>query len=602
MGFEQADPDAADPDVANVTDLTALDAEEAEAAREAQPGDLAANPPSAAGGTLARNSAVMATGTMVSRVTGVGRDIAMAAALGFYLVSDAYSLGNSLPNIVYILVIGGALNAVFIPQLVRRMKEDDDGGVAYADRLLTLVASALLAFSVLAVVLAPWIVGLYTPDSYPQNEYDLAVAFARLCLPQIFFYGLYAMLSQVLNARGRFGAPMFAPIANNVIAIATFVLFIAVAGTSAAADGQLTTTQVLILGVGTTLGVIAQALILIPVLWRAGYVWRPRFDWRNAGLGKAGSLAAWTIGLVLVNQVTYLLITRLATLANVNATDAGKVAAGLTTYQKAHLVFMLPHSVITVSIVTAMLPALSRVAHSGALRQVGADVARTMRSVSALIVPIAAVLFINGGSVAILLFGYGAATPQQAGLMGLIVSVFMIGMVPFTLFYVLLRGYYALEDTRTPFWMTVLYSIVMLALMYPLFNYVPVGGSQIGAIALAYSLAYWVALVVTWWVLARRLGGMESGRTTWALVRMMIAGMIAAAVMYGTTVALLHSETGGIVATRKADLLVNVIVTSVLGTAVYLIAAWAMRVRAVSDVLSLVRRAGARLARRGARA
>ena len=591
-----------DRDDAGVTPATAdaaadVDAEVAEAARESQAGDLAANPPSVSGRAVARNSAVMASGTMVSRITGVGRDIAMAAALGFYLVSDAFSLGNSLPNIIYILVIGGALNAVFIPQLVRRMKEDEDGGVAYADRLITLVATVLLVFSVLAVALAPWIVDLYTPDDYPANEFDLAVAFARLCLPQIFFYGLYAMLSQVLNSRGRFGAPMFAPIANNVVAITTFVLFIVVAGTSAAADGALTTDQVLILGIGTTLGVVLQAVILIPVLWRSGYVWRPRFDWRDAGLGKAGTLAAWTIGLVLVNQVTYLLITRLATQANVNAADAGKIAAGLTTYQKAHLVFMLPHSVITVSIVTAMLPALSRVAHGGALRQVGTDVARTMRSVAALIVPIAAILFINGASVSILLFGYGAATPEQAGLMGLIVSVFMIGMVPFTLFYVLLRGYYALEDTRTPFLMTVLYSVVMLALMYPLFNYVPVGGSQVGAIALAYSLAYWVALAATWWVLARRLGSLESGRTVWALARIILAGIVAVGVMFALTV-LLRSVTGSIVTASKLDLLVNVLVTSAVGLGVYLAAAWVLRVDAVSDVLSLVRRGTARLTRR----
>jgi len=584
-------PQSSGSDADLQADLQAeVQAEIGEAARESQAGDLDANPPSAAGRTVARNSAVMASGTIVSRVTGVLRDVAMTAALGFYLVSDAYSLGNSLPNIVYILVIGGALNAVFIPQLVRRMKEDDDGGTAYADRLLTLVSTVLLVLSVVAVVLAPQIVNLYTPDNYPPEQFDLAVAFARLCLPQIFFYGVYAMLGQVLNARGRFGAPMFAPIANNVIAIATFVLFIAVAGTTAASDGTLTSQQVLILGIGTTLGVVAQALILIPVLWRSGHVWRPRFDWRGAGLGKAGGLAAWTIGLVLVNQVTYLLITRLATLANVNASDAGKVAAGLTTYQKAHLVFMLPHSVITVSVVTAMLPALSRVAHSGNLSLVGRDVARTMRSVGALIVPVAAVLIINGGSIAVLLFGYGAATPSQAALMGTIVSVFTLGLLPFTLFYILLRGYYALEDTRTPFWMTVFYSIVMLALMYPLFYLAPPGGNQVAAIALAYALAYWVALGLTWWVLARRLGSMESRRTMWSLGRLLIAGIVALLVMLVVLVSLLHLETGGVAATRKPDLLVNVVVTSAVGLAIYLVAAWAMRVPEVSDVLSLGKR------------
>ena len=570
-------------------------------AAEEQAGDLAASPPSATGSVVARNSAVMATGTIVSRVTGVLRDVAATAALGFFLVSDAYSLGNSLPNILYILIIGGALNAVFIPQLVRRMKEDADGGRAYADRLITLVATLLLTLSVVAVVAAPWIVDLYTPADYPQNEFDLAVAFARLCLPQIFFYGLYTMLSQVLNSRGRFGAPMFAPIANNVVAIATFALFIAVAGTTAAADGVLTTDQVLLLGIGTTLGVVVQALILLPVMWRSGYAWRPRFDWRNAGLGKAGTLAAWTIGLVLVNQVTYIFITRLATQANVNASAADAVAAGLTTYQKAHLIFMLPHSVITVSIVTAMLPALSRIAHSGELRRVGTDIARTMRMIAVLIAPVSAILLVNGASVAILLFGYGAATPQQAGLMGLIVSVFMLGLLPFTLFYVLLRGYYALEDTRTPFWITVAFSILLLALAFPLFAVAPrAGGQQVAAIALAYSLSYWAGLVLAWWLLARRLGSLESRRTAWVLVRTVIAAAVAVAVMLGL-LALLLGGSGVSATVDRGSLLISVVLTSAVGLAVFAGAAWVLRIPEIADVLSLIRRLSGRLRRGGTR-
>ncbi len=572
-----------------------VDMGEALVAAEEQPGDLAASPPSAAGTAVARSSAVMAAGTIVSRVTGVLRDVAAAAALGFFLVADAFSLGNSLPTIVYILVIGGALNAVFIPQLVRRMATDEDGGKAYADRLLTLVTGSLLVLSVVAVVAAPWIVDLYTPDNYPQNEYDLAVAFARLCLPQILFYGLYAMLSQVLNARGRFGAPMFAPIANNVVAIATFVLFIAVAGTTAAADGELTTQQVLILGIGTTLGVVSQAVILLPVLWRSGYAWRPRFDWRGAGLGRAGSLALWTIGLVLVNQIAYIFITRLATQANVNASGADAVAAGLTTYQKAHLVFMLPHSVITVSIVTAMLPALSRVAHSGDLRRVGADVARTMRIVAALIVPVAAILIINGAPVSILLFGYGAATSAQAGLMGLIVSVFMLGLLPFTLFYVLLRGYYALEDTRTPFWLTVVFSVLLLGFAYPLFNAARDGGAQVASLALAYSLSYWIGFGITWWILARRLGSLESRRTAWTLARLMVAGLLAVGAMYALLRGLLGLEGLGVEQLSHVMLAVNVAATSVLGILVFAGAAWVLRIEETADVLSLMGRGTRRL-------
>lgn len=533
-------------------------------------------------------SAVMAAGTVVSRVTGVFRDIAATAALGFFLVSDAFSLGNSLPTVIYILVIGGALNAVFVPQLVRRMKEDADDGRAYADRLITLVGSILLVFSILAVLFAPLIVDLYTPDNYPANEYDLAVAFARLCLPQVLFYGIYTMLSQVLNARGRFGAPMFAPIANNVVAISTFLLFIAVAGTSAASDGVLTTQQVLILGIGTTLGVIVQALILIPVLVRSGYRWKPRFDWKGSGLGKTGTLALWTIGLVFVNQAAYIVITRLAAKANVDAAAAGLVAAGLTTYQKAHLVFMLPHSVITVSIVTAMLPALSRVAHDGNLRRVGNDVGATMRLVAALIVPIAAILMCVGTGVAILLFGYGAATPEQAGIMGAIVSVFMIGLLPFTLFYVMLRGYYALEDTKTPFWITVGFNVVLLAIAVPLFNASRAGGFQVGSLALSYGIAYWIAFIVSWIILGRRLGGLDTRRTVVTLIKLISAGLVSLGAMFAVFAFVFERGTK-IYEQSKLGVLQEVVLISLLGLAVYLLCAWILRVPEVGQAVSLVR-------------
>ena len=548
-------------------------------------------------------SSIMATGTVVSRITGIARDIALAAALGFYLVSDAYSLGNSLPTIVYILVVGGALNAVFIPQLVRRMENDDDGGNAYADRLITLTGSILLILSMLAVIAAPWIVDLYTPSDYPKAEYDLAVAFARLCLPQIFFYGAYTMLSQVLNSRGKFGAPMFAPIANNVVAIITFGLFIAIAGTSAAADGVLTTSQVLLLGIGTTLGVVLQAVILLPVLSRAGYRWRPRFDWRGQGLGKAAKLAGWTVGLVLVNQITYIVITRLAAQANVDAAATGATAAGITTYQKAHLVFMLPHSVITISIVTALLPALSRLAHDGKLREVGEDVAGSMRLVAALIVPVAALLFVVGSDVSVLLFGYGAATTQQAAVMGDIVSIFMIGLLPFTLFYVLLRGFYAMEDTRTPFFVTVIFSAVMLVLVVWLFSILSglgvtsAGGPQVAAIALGYVLAYWVGFLILWWWLAHRLGSMNSGRTAWVLVRLTIAGIVAVLI---TTVARVAAvdflPIGGLNAQMTS--LVLIVLSGVVGVPIFIISAWVLRVREVSTAFAMVKSRVVRVARK----
>ncbi len=560
------------------------------------PGDPPADEAEARSATtgLLGSTAIMATGTVLSRVTGVARDIALTAALGFYLVSDAYSLGNTMPNVLYILILGGALNAVFIPQLVRRMKDDADGGQAYADRLITLAGLVLLAFSIGAVLLAPILVDLYATSAYDDSQRELATAFARLMLPQIFFYGVYALLGQVLNARGKFGAPMFAPILNNIVAIATFLIFIAIAGTSAAADNALTPQEVTLLGVGTTLGVALQALILVPVLMRAGYRWRPRFDWRGSGLGKAGHLAVWTLLLVVVNQAGYIVITRLATLANVNAAAAGTTPAGLTTYQKAHLIFMLPHSVITVSIVTALLPALSRVAHAGRLHQVGADVSGAMRLVAALIVPIGVVLMVVSPGIAILLFGYGAATPDQAQLAGLITSIFMLGLLPFTLFYVLFRGFYAVEDTRTPFLVSLLMNVVALGVAIPLF-YAVSGGAQVAALAFGYVCGFWATFIVSWILLARRLGGLESWSTLRSLVRMLIAGFIAFCVMFGVEALL----TTYVISRDPADrlgVLIDVVVLSAVGVGVYLAAAWAMRIREVGDVAAVVRR---RVLRRG---
>ena len=536
---------------------------------------------------LIRSSAVMASGTVLSRITGVARDVAMTAALGFYIVSDAYSLGNTMPNVLYILIAGGALNAVFIPQLVRKMKEDADGGAAYADRLLTITGVTLLVFSIAAVLAAPLLVDLYATASYSDEQRELATAFARLCLPQIFFYGVYTLIAQVLNSRGRFGPPMFAPIANNIVAIATFVLFLVIAGTSAAADGKLSTDQILLLGIGTTLGVVVQALILLPTMWRTGYHWRPRFDWRNAGLGKAGKLAVWTIGLVVVNQAGYVVITRLATLANVTAADEGLVAAGLTTYQKANLVFMLPHSVITVSIVTALLPALSRVAHAGRLQQVGSDVAGAMRLVASLIVPVTALLIVVSPGLSVLLFGYGAATPAQANLAGLIMSVFMFGLLPFTLFYVLFRGFYAMEDTWTPFLVSILMNVVAIGVAVPAF-YAVSGGTQIAALAFGYVCGFWATFVASWIILAHRLGGLESAATLRALGRMLLAGLVVLGVAFAVRYAMVTYITGS-GPDNRLYVLANLITISLACGLTYLGAARLLRISEVNEVIGVVR-------------
>ena len=535
--------------------------------------------------SLLRSSALMAAGTTLSRVTGVLRDIAMTAALGFFIASDAYSLGNTLPNIISILVAGGALNAVFIPQLVRHIKDDTDNGSAYADRLLTVVTTWMIAVTAIAIVFAPQLVSVYASSEYTDSQAALATSFARWCLPQIVFYGLFTMWSQVLNARGHFALPMFAPIVNNVIAIATFLVFMRMTSAADVAGGTLTTAQISLLGAGTTLGVIAQAFMLVPVLRHAGYVYHPRFD--MSGLGKAGSLAIWTLALVVLNQLGYVVVTRLATNANVQAIAQGATAAGLTTYQKAHLVFMLPHSVITVSLVTALLPQLSRYAHDGLFESVGLQLGRSIRVVAALILPIAGALLVISPELTRLLFGFGAATAESAVLTGRVVQVFALGLLPFTLIYLLFRGWYALEDTRSPFLVTLLINAVSLGISVPLFFAVPLG-FKIQSLAVAYVVAYWVSLFVAWPFLERRLGTLDRRRTIRALVRTAVAA--AAGALLGVVVKQLLSA--ALATASRPGLLVLSGFVSLTVLVGYIMVARLLHVEEVKSAYAQLRRRG----------
>ena len=540
-----------------------------------------------------RSSALMAAGTVTSRATGLIRDMALVAAIGFGTLADTYSLGNSLPNIIYILVAGGALNAVFIPQLVRHMNDDEDGGHGFANRLLRVVTLITLALTIVAVLAAPWIVHLYAPSEYSAREFDLAVAFARLCLPQIVFYGLYTMFSQVLNARGHFGSPMFAPIVNNIVVIGAAIAFIWVAGDQVDV-ATITDAQVAWLGVMTTLGVVLQAMVLVPVLLRSGFRFGYVRGLRGFGLGHTGRLALWTIGLVLVNQAGFLVVTRLATLANVLATEAGTVAQGLTTYQKAYLVFMLPHSVITISIMTALLPRMSRAAADADMRKVGAFVADGMRLVAVLIVPAAVSLLVAGPMIATVIFGFGAGAGEASTYAGLVVMAFAVGLLPFSLFYVLLRGWYSVEDTRTPFYLTVVYNLLMVGLSLPLF-YLASVRFKVTALALGYSLAYWFTFALAWFILARRLQNVQVRRTASVLARLLVAGLVAAVAGFAANLGLqqLLSEVldeaiplgfSG----RPLLAFIAAVASAAVAVVVYVVLARLMRVAEISQAWSMV--------------
>ncbi len=396
-----------------------------------------------------KSSALMAAGTLVSRLTGFIRSLVITAALGAALLGDSFTIAYTLPTMIYILTVGGGLNSVFVPQLVRAMKDDEDGGEAFANRLLTLVMVALGLIVAIAVLVAPVLIQLMSStiaDDVAANS--VAVTFARYCLPTIFFMGVHVVMGQILNARGKFGAMMWTPVLNNIVMIITFGLFIWVYGTSAESRMGVDTIPpegVQLLGIGTLLGLAVQALAMIPYLREAGFRFRPRFDWKGHGLGKTVKLAKWTVLFVLANQAGVLVVTQLATAAG---KLSGKDGTGFLAYSNAQLIWGMPQAIITVSVMAALLPRISRAAHDNDPGAVRDDISQGLRNSAVAIVPVAFTFLALGLPMCTLL--YASSGAEAARSMGFILMAFALGLIPYSVQYVVLRGFYAYEDTRTP--------------------------------------------------------------------------------------------------------------------------------------------------------
>ncbi|NLU70323.1 murein biosynthesis integral membrane protein MurJ [Streptomyces sp. HNM0574] len=464
--------------------------------------------PNSAGRGLRRSSILMAAGTVVSRATGMLRTVLQAAALGTGLLATTYNQANTVPTSLYFLLIGGALNSVLVPQLVRARAEHADGGRAFEQRLVTLVMCVLGVGTALAVWAAPQIVSLYQQDTPENHEaFELTVVFARFLLPQIFFYGLFSMLGQVLNARERFGAMMWTPVLNNIVLLTMFGIYLGMM-TVPDSVSDITPAQVTLLGLGTTGALAVQALALVPYTRAAGFRFRPRFDWRGTGLRKSVTAARWTLLFVLANVVASTLVTRYASAADQALPKDG---VGFTAYSYAQTIWMLPQSVITVSLITALLPRMSRAVVEHRLDDLRADLSRALRVSGVVIVPAAFFFVAFGPQTAQLLFSHGTADAASAQPLGHMLQAFGLGLIPFSAQYLLLRGFYAFEDTRTPFWMAVWISGANILLATGCHLLLPARWSVTG-MAAAYGASYAIGLLVTALLLRRKLAGRLDGK------------------------------------------------------------------------------------------
>ncbi|WP_448073982.1 murein biosynthesis integral membrane protein MurJ [Georgenia yuyongxinii] len=543
---------------------------------------------------LASSSAVMFAGTLVSRLLGVVRSpLLIGAAIGInYGAANAFFVANKLPNIIYMLIAGGVLNAVLVPQIVRAIKQHDDGGQAYVNRLVTLAVLGLAAVTALLAVGSPVLVTIFANTLAPQ-WYDLAVAFGYWCIPQVFFYGMYTVLGQILNARGIFGPYMWAPVLNNVVAIAGLALYLAVFGGVGATDpndaGVWTAGRVALLAGTATLGVASQALVLVVPLRRAGFRYRPDLTLRGSGLGRASRMAMWVFATLAVGQVSTVMISRAAARAT-DVSDNALAVAGNAAYDTAYLVYSLPTSLVVVSLVTALFTRMAGSAAGRDLAAVRADLSLGLRTVGVFTVFAAGGLMVLALPVVRVITGTVSYTEAQS--VARVVVAMLAGLVGVGAFTVVQRVYYAFEDARRLFWLQLPMIAIVTAgaaaamLLPPQWTVVGIGAAM--------ALSNTVGATVTYLALRRHLPSLDGARVLRTHLRLLLAATPATLLGWG----LLH-----LLGTSSAELgvlgaLWRTIVVGTVMLVVYVALLRVLHVEELGTIARPVRRMAAAVGRR----
>jgi len=547
---------------------------------------------SAAKGGLGRASVLLASGTMVSRVLGFLKTAVLAAAIGQTgsRAADAFSTANQLPNNVYALIAGGLLSAVLVPQIVRAAAHDD-GGQRFINKIVTLGTVLFGVVTIVATLLAPVLVRVYVQSAddggsgFSGPQLALATAFAFWCLPQIFFYAMYSLLSEVLNARQVFGPFTWAPVVNNVVGLAGLAVFMLAFGGAVenapvdvwAAD------RVTVIAGTATLGVVAQAAFLVAFWRRAGLTFRPDFRWRGVGLGATGKAAGWLFGMVLVTQLAGVVQSRVASLGS----DVGAASATLS---NAWLLFMLPHGIIAVSIATAYFTRMSGHAERGDLDAVRTDLSQSLRTIG---------MFIVFAAVAMCVVAYPFArffegTFEGATAMAHVILAYMPGLVLFSLLFVVQRVFYALHDQRTPFFMQLVQSLVFVAGALVAAATVP--PERIGvAIALTTTVAGSTQAVVAIALVRRRLPGMDGALVARRYVTFVLVALLSAVVGLVVAVLLGSFDADGF---AQSGRLQGVLTVAVVGSAMAVVYFGLLAVARLPELTGIARPVVARLRRR----
>ena len=542
----------------------------------ASPGSPAGPASPGRGDGVARGSALMASGSLVSRILGVIRTTMIAWVLGVLTAAgDAWQVANTLPTTVYMILGAGVINAVFVPQLTRAA-ERDDGGTEFVDRLITLSLLVLLGATVLAVPLAPVLVWFFAPHGeheWPGATFDLSVSFAYVVLPAVFFYGLYAVLGQVLNAKNKFGAYGWAPALSNVVWLIGLGAFMIIYPGQGRAVGDWHGGMIALLGGSLTIGVALQALVLLIPLWRGGWRYRPRFGFRGVGLRTAGHVAAWTVAGIAVTQVALAVASQV--LASVNGEGVGRLG-----YDSAFFLFMTPHGLISVSLATALFTAMSTAAARRDLFGVRAQLRRGLRLIGVATIPttIAALCLANAGT-AVVFAGNALEDTRQ---LAQVFMILVLALLPFGVFFLVQRAFYAFEDARTPFYLSLVAAVVFA--VGSLLAQVLAPGQRAMGVALAATVSDVVAAGVALKWVAARLGGMRLADVVETWTRALFASLV------GGLWSLLFVGVFQAVLPNRVGALLTLVLAGAVYVVVYVAAGRWLRIRELDELLGPVRR------------
>ncbi|GGN06967.1 lipid II flippase MurJ [Lentzea pudingi] len=500
------------------------------------------------GPSVARASGSMAIATIVSRATGLLSKVLLVAALGIGTLNDSYQAASTLPTMINELLLGGILTSVAIPLLVRAEKEDGDGGESYAQWLISMGTAILGVGTVIAVASAPLLTSLFIADS-PNANRDLVTAFAYLVLPGIVFYGLTALLSAVLNARHVFGLPTWAPVLNNLVVIVVLGVYWMLPGDITLNPVSMTDSHVLVLGLGTALGVAVQASVLIPALLKTGFRFKWRFGW-DARLAEFGGLAFWVLLYVGLGFASLTVLTKVATHGN------GALAA----FNFQWLIAQVPYGVLGVSLLTALMPKMSRAAANNDNDAIVRDLLFGNRMSSILLMPFSVLMTVSGVAIGLAAFGFGKSGVEGGTAVGLALALSAFGLVPYAITLLQIRVFYAMKDARTPTLIQALIVAVRIALLYFFLAVAEPEQLAVG-VSLAMSLSFVFGAVVGQVWLRVRLGRLRTGFTIWTVCLTVVASALAFAVAKGVNALLLDliGFSGPVVAAWFETILVTLI-------------------------------------------